>query len=133
MKRPFAFIPLLAAAAAACATIAPARPPTGQWGGEHVGLMLTLSGGTLDYDCAAGRIDGPLTIQPDGRFKATGSHTPGTGGPEQVGAVRPSYPAQYFGTLRGDRMTLSGRVANGMLLGPFELRRGAQPNLLRCL
>lgn len=131
MKRPIALIPILALTA--CTTLHSAGPLTGAWGGRHVGLTLTETGGTLDYDCAAGRIDGPLIVQADGRFKASGSHTPAMGGPERIGEVRPSYPTDYTGTVRGDRMLLTGRVANGTLLGPFELRRGAEPILLRCL
>ena len=124
---------LIFVSAAACVTVAPAGPLTGSWGGRHVGLVLTGNGGTLEYDCAAGRFDGPLIVQSDGRFKASGSHTPGIGGPERIGEVRPSHPTDYTGTVRGDRMTLRGRVANGVLLGPLELRRGAEPMLLRCL
>ena len=35
----------------------------GTWGGEHVEVTFdTLGAGTLQYDCAHGRIDAPLTI-----------------------------------------------------------------------
>lgn len=120
--------------AAGCATAPPAGVPlTGRWGGDHVGLELTSSGGTLDYDCAAGRIDGPVLPRPDGTFQALGTHTPGTGGPERVGVVPPSFAARYDGRVRGDRMTLQVRVENGVLVGPFTLRRGVEPVLMRCL
>jgi hypothetical protein len=123
-------VPLLAA----CATVAPAGPVTGSWGGRHVGMVLTTEGGTLDYDCAAGRINGPVMVGPDGRFAAPGIHTPGMGGPEQQGEVRPSYPAHYSGSVRGDRMILRVDVpARGIVIGPYELRRGADPILMRCL
>lgn len=119
---------------AGCATMAPAGPVTGSWGGQHVGLVLDATGGTLDYDCAAGRIDGPVATGPDGRFVARGTHTPGTGGPEREGEVRPSYPANYSGSVRGDRMVLRVYVpARGFVIGPYELRRGADPILMRCL
>jgi hypothetical protein len=68
-----------------------------------------------------------------GQFTAAGTHTPEHGGPVREGEVLPTVQARYSGVLRGDRMTLQGRVANGVLLGPFELRRGAQPMILRCL
>ena len=124
---------LAGAALAACASVPPASGPlTGEWGGTHVGLRLGEAGRTLDYDCAAGTI-GPLVVQADGRFAAEGRHTPGTGGPERVGEVRPTYQARYRGIVRGDRMTLLARVENGVLLGPFNLVRGAAPILLRCL
>ncbi len=120
--------------AAGCATAPPAGVPlTGRWGGEHVGLELTASGGTVDYDCAAGRIDGPVVPRPDGTFQATGTHTPGTGGPDRVGVVPASFTARYDGAIRGDRLTLQVRVENGVLVGPYTLRRDAEPMLLRCL
>ena len=119
---------------AACASIPPADVPlTGRWGGRHAGLELTPTGGTLDYDCAAGRIEGPVLPRRDGTFEAQGKHTPGIGGPERVGEVRPTYEALYGGTVRGDRMTLLVRVENGTLIGPLTLRRGVEPLLFRCL
>lgn len=132
MKRARALPMILALSA--CASVPPPRVPlTGQWGGEHVGLDLSPAGGMLDYDCAAGRIEGPIVPRADGRFEARGSHTPGIGGPERVGEVRPSYAAHYAGAVRGGRMSLQVRVANGALIGPLTLRRGAQPMLMRCL
>jgi len=126
---------LIACALAACATpSAMAIPITGQWGGQHVGLELGAAGGRLDYDCASGTIDGPAMQGADGRFSAAGTHSPGTGGPVQAGVVPPSYPARYAGTVRGDSMTLTVDVpAINASIGPYTLRRGAEPVLMRCL
>lgn len=119
---------------ASCAAVPPAGVPlTGRWGGDHVGLTLDANGGTLDYDCAAGAIAGPLVPLGDGSFAAIGTHSPGHGGPEQVGEVHPDFAARYVGTVRGDRMTLTIKVANDVLIGPYSLRRGAEPMLMRCL
>lgn len=128
-----AIAPLAILVVASCATPLPAGPLTGSWGARHVGLVLDPAGGTLDYDCAAGRIDGPILVGAGGSFTANGSHTPATGGPERVDQPRQSHPATYRGTVRGDRLTLQVRLANGQLLGPFELRRGVAPTLMRCL
>ena len=126
-------IPFLAAGAG-CTSIAPIGPLTGAWGGMHVGLQLSSEGGELEYDCAAGRISHPVIPGADGRFAATGTHTPGTGGPERVGEVRPSWPAHYSGSVRGDEMTLRVDVpGRAIVIGPHRLRRGARPILLRCL
>jgi hypothetical protein len=119
---------------AACASVPQAGVPvTGEWGGTHVGLKLGETSGVLDYDCAAGTIDGPLLPRDDGTFQAEGRHTPGTGGPERAGEVRPSFRTRYSGMIRGQRMTLQGRVENGALLGPFTLVKGAEPTIFRCL
>jgi hypothetical protein len=125
---------MAAAALAACATLPTAGIPlTGEWGGTHVGLRLGETSGVLDYDCAAGTIDGPLLPRRDGTFEVEGRHTPGTGGPEREGEVRPSFRARYSGVIRGQRMTLQARVENGVLLGPFTLVKGAEPIIFRCL
>ena len=117
----------------ACASVPPAGVPvTGQWGGPHIGLALDASGGRIEYDCAAGTI-GPVVPRQGGSFTATGTHITGFGGPERVGQTRPTQAAQFSGAVRGDRMTLHVQVADGVVLGPFELRRGAEPMLLRCL
>jgi hypothetical protein len=114
--------------------IATAGPLTGAWGGEHVGLELDAEGGRVRYDCAAGTIDGPVLPGASGRFQANGAHRPNLGGPERQGREPPLLPAIYTGTVRGDIMTLSVRVpSRAMEIGPFTLRRGAEPILLRCL
>ncbi|MEO7635076.1 MAG: hypothetical protein ABIS38_05460 [Sphingomicrobium sp.] len=126
---------LLACTLASCAT-PPIRnaPLAGQWGGEHVGLDLGAAGGRLEYDCAAGTIDAIARSDSSGRFTATGTHTPGTGGPVQIGVVPASFPAHYAGRVNGGIMTLTIDVpAIGARIGPYTLRRGAQPGLLRCL
>jgi hypothetical protein len=118
---------------AGCAAVPPAGVPvTGDWGGPHIGLHLDPAGGRIDYDCAAGTV-GPVVASASGSFAAVGTHTPGTGGPEIEGRVRPTYRTRFSGTVRGDRMTLRGSVENGVELGPFELQRGAEPGIFRCL
>ncbi|MBA3667971.1 MAG: hypothetical protein H0W65_09640 [Sphingomonas sp.] len=123
-------LPLLAACAAVPAAVVPV---TGTWGGKHLHLSLTSAGGTLEYDCAAGTMIGPLMMNRDGSFIAEGTHTPGRGGPAIEGQQLPSYRVHYSGSVGGNAMSLQGRVENGILLGPFTLRRGAEPIITRCL
>jgi hypothetical protein len=107
-------------------------PLTGDWGGPHVALHLTAGGGTLDYDCAHGTI-GPIIPRADGSFTAQGTHTREHGGPVREGEVLPTLTARYDGHVRGNRMTIGAVTSNEFALGPFELRRGVQPMLTRCL
>jgi hypothetical protein len=117
-----------AALVAGCAAIPPlGAPVTGEWGGEHVHLTMTATGGTLEYDCAVGTIDGPFLPDADGAFSAVGTHTAGKGGVDTEGAALPTYRVRYAGAVRGARMKLHGRVDNGVVLGPLSLRRGAEP------
>jgi hypothetical protein len=130
-----ACLPLLASAAC-LSSPASSGPLSGVWAGEHIALTTGRSGGSLEYDCAAGRIDGPIIPRQDGTFERTGTHTPGTGGPERIGEPKPSYPASYLGKVVGTTMTLvvQYEIAGGSpRLGPFVLVRGAEPRLLRCL
>lgn len=126
---------LLGGLLTSCAALPPPTGPViGRWGGEHVKLTLDAYGGTVEYDCAAGRIDEAIVTGADGAFAASGSHTPRTGGPERVGEARSSYPARYTGTVRGDTMRLQVTLPDRDLeMPPFVLRRGAEPQLTRCL
>ena len=120
---------------AGCATTPPPIPVvTGSWGAAHVGLTLDAAGGKLGYDCADGTIDHPLILNGEGAFHERGTLTPATGGPAREGVEPSPYPAVYEGNVQGDQMTLRVIVpTRGMVLGPYELRRGAEPVLTRCL
>lgn len=118
----------------ACAAVPPPGiPVTGTWGGPHIGLSLDPAGGAIEYDCASGRLTEPLVPRPNGGFDVGGTHTPGSGGPDIEGVVLPTYRVRFTGFVRGDRMTMTGQVENGAVLGPFSLRRGTEPGIFRCL
>jgi len=125
----------LTALLAGCKSTEPeVQSVTGNWGGTHVGLVLDAAGGRLDYNCAAGTIDGPVILDSQGEFHEKGTHTPGTGGPVQQDQVPPTFPALYHGSVKGERMTLRVIVpSNGTVIGPLELMLGATPVLMRCL
>lgn len=123
----------LAALLTGCASVAAGPVPVaGDWGGPHAALHLAPGGGTIDYDCAHGTI-GPLVLGGGGRFTAQGTHSPEHGGPVRQDDVLPSLRVLYSGVISGDRITLEGNVETGILLGPFELRRGGEPIIYRCL
>lgn len=123
-------LPILLAGCAG--VVADTAPLSGEWGGAHVALHLAPNGGTLDYDCAGGTI-GPIIPGSGGRFTATGTHTPGHGGPDRLGDVPIAFPADYAGTVSGDRMTLTVTIEPDTALGPYTLRRDETATLLRCL
>ena len=107
----------------ACVSVPPGGMPlTGEWGGTHVGLRLSEAGGVLDYDCAAGTIDGPLVPRADGTFEARGRHTPGTGGPERAGESG-GFPDPLS---RGGARTRwpAGQNGDGVMLGRSLWRAG---------
>jgi hypothetical protein len=133
------YAPVIATMLTACAPAAttdgaPGTVVTGRWGGDHVALELTATGGTVEYDCAHGGLSQPVRLQPQGEFEAAGVHVREHGGPIREGEHPDSLSARYVGRLAGDRMTL--RVYAGSrpdTLGPFELRRAGAPRLFKCL
>lgn len=104
----------------------------GEWNGPHVSLVLTDSGGTIEYDCGSGKLRAPAQLDASGGFVVPGVHIREHGGPVRVGEVPDSLPARYVGRLRGGQMTLRVFVSSDTL-GSFTLRRGATQQLVKCL
>ena len=127
-------IPLIFLPLAACSSLA-MEPPnlSGQWGGPRIGLTLSGAIGQVEYDCASGTIDEVVLPAKDGSFTARGTHRAGQGGPVRVGQVFTSQRVTYAGKAVKDDMTLAVTLEDGTLLGPFELKRGAPPQIVRCL
>jgi len=108
--------------------------PLGAWGGDHVGLLLTGTGGTLEYDCAHGTIDQPFVIDSAGRFQLAGTHTREHGGPIRRDEKPDKHPARYTGSVNGDRMTLTVTLTDtNEALGTFTLTRGRMARVFKCV
>ena len=121
-------------AAGGCANNPTPTVAPGSWGGSHVTMEVTSGGARLEYDCAEGVIEEPLRPDADGRFTATGTHTPGHGGPIREGEILPAFRARYDGRVEDERMSLRVTLTEtGVVLGSFELRRGSSGLLVRCL
>ena len=94
----------LCAALAACNNDFTPVDVLGPWSGLHAAMVLTATGGTMEYDCATGTISSDWTVTPDGLFAATGRHLQGHGGPLPIGGGdTTTRPARYQGTIRGDK------------------------------
>jgi hypothetical protein len=102
------------------------------WGGTHIGLVITVSGGTVEYDCAEGEILEPIRLT-NGKFSVLGLHYMGMGGPIGVDRTHPR-PARYDGTVRGDQMTMTVTLTDTKeQVGTFNLVRGENPHVVKCL
>jgi len=102
------------------------------WGGTHIGLVITVTGGTVEYDCAEGEILEPIRIT-NGKFNVLGLHYMGMGGPIGVDKVNPR-PARYEGTVKGDEMTMTVTLTDTKeQVGTFNLVRGENPHVVKCL
>ncbi len=108
---------------------------TGSWGGEHIRLVVTETGATVEYDCAAGRITEPILPDNDGTFQASGIHVFERGGPLRLGEPpAKAYPALYRGWTDGSEMRLTVTLLDtGREVGTFSLGLGRQPLLEKCL
>ena len=106
----------------------------GTWGGPHIGLVVSATGAEIEYDCAHGRIAGALRPDEDGDFVATGVHVNEHGGPVREGELADQHPARYVGRVRGSQMTLRVELTDtARVVGTFELERGANPHVFKCL
>lgn len=130
-------VPLLAAffsIAAQCPSNLAGTVITGGWGGNHIGLTAMADRSQIEYDCAAGSIQGPIVLDAAGRFSATGTHTIGHGGPVRVDEVPDVHPARYDGRVQGNTMELRVVLTDrNQEIGTFRLERNAQPMVMRCL
>jgi hypothetical protein len=61
-------------------------------------MTVNVAGATLEYDCASGTVDEPLSPDAHGRFEARGTFVPGKGGPVVEGEEPVRYPALHRGT-----------------------------------
>lgn len=117
---PLLALALLAGLGCADAT-APVLPD--QWGGPEATVMLSHTGGSVQYLCGTSTIDAGWGIAPGGRWHATGQYYAG-GGPVPVEG-RPPHPATYDGVFRGDVLVFSVAVPDlGSTLGPYTVTRG---------
>lgn len=121
-----------------CSACAQALDPAdliGTWGGEHVEVVFDADGGAaIQYDCAHGTIEPPLTVMPGGQFSATGEHVREQGGPVREGDIPDRHPARYAGEVRGDRLSFTVTLTEtGEGLGAFSAQRGNAARLFRCL
>ena len=125
---------LVMAALAGCLEASVPEVVTGDWGGEHLGMLASTSGATLEYDCAAGKIAEPIRPDAAGRFRVTGEHYPGHGGPMRVDEEQVKRPARYDGVVRGDVMDLTVTLTDSnTVVGRFTLVYGRSPFVFKCL
>ena len=128
---------LLAAALVALAAFrSPTSPDTvelGAWGGEHIALEVTNAGAHVEFDCAHGTIDSPLTLDGKGQFAVKGSFTRERGGPVRLDKPSEGQPARYSGSLSGATLTLTVVLTeSNQSIGEFTLTRDSKGRLRKC-
>ena len=107
------------------------RIPTGAWGGDHISIEVKEKLASIEYDCAHGVIEGPLVVDANGRFNLRGKHTPERGGPVRADEQEQSQPANYVGSISGNKMTLTLKL-EGADDETFTLEKGKPGELFKC-
>ena len=107
------------------------RVATGVWGGQHISIQVGSRSATIEYDCANGVIDGPLTIDASGNFNWRGKHRMERGGPVRQDEKPNEHAATYTGTIKGNTMTLTLKL-EGNDDETFTLEKGKEGELFKC-
>ncbi len=107
---------------------------TGSWGGPHIRIEVGQRSATIDYDCANGTIEGPLTFDSKGRFTWRGTHSRERGGPIRIDEKSNTRPAIYAGSVKGDTMTLTVKLADtNEVVETYTLKRGSYGRVFKCM
>ena len=106
----------------------------GDWGGMHVRMKVSRDGAQLDFDCAHATIARPLRLDRGGRFDVPGLYAREHGGPVRADENQSGLPARFRGQLAGRTLTLSVMLDGSTeSIGPFTLRFGQAPRVVKCL
>jgi hypothetical protein len=108
------------------------RIPRGEWGGTHISINVGDRSATVEYDCAHGEILGPLSIDGEGKFQLRGTFTPERGGPVRAGETARTRDATYAGTIAGNTMTLTLKIADSDETETFTLEKDKPGKLVKC-
>lgn len=135
MKRIAALILTLSFGLLTVASTQAKRPRTisdGTWGGQHIQIVVANGSATIEYDCANGKISGPLKLNSRGRFDLRGTHMAEHGGPVREESEQ-GQPAHYTGWIDGKKMKLTVTLTNSKTeIGTFELTRGSEGRIFKC-
>lgn len=106
---------------------------SGIWGGKHVGMVISDSSATLDYDCAHGSIVEPIMADENGMFNVRGVYVIEHGGPIRLGEILDKHPAEYYGNIKDKEMTLIVKLTDtDVVVDTFYLTFEADPIIYKC-
>ena len=110
------------------------RITIGPWGGTGVHLEVDEKSAKVEFDCAHGTIQGPLTLDSKGEFKLEGTFTAERGGPIRNDQEPSGSAAIYTGSINGETMKLEITIeGQDHSLNTYVLTRGKSGRLRKCL
>lgn len=120
-------------AKAAVKTIVP-----GMWGGPHIAMRITAGGAEVEFDCAHGTIEQPITLDSNDRFDVPGTFVT-EGGPVSVpvdpgesSSTQKVITARYQGRVEGKKLILTVVMDSGKTSSLFSLTHASPPGLTKC-
>lgn len=109
------------------------RVEIGNWGGQNVRLQVTENGAQLQFNCAHGSIEQPLTLDSEGNFSAKGTIVAEAMGPLHEDNLPKPQPVTYSGTVRDRSMTLTVALTeSNEKPGTYSLEQGKTGRIFRC-
>ena len=105
----------------------------GVWGAQHMRVEVSAAGARLEWDCAHGSVEKPLTADQQGLFAVEGIYVRERPGPIRVGVEQPTLRASYAGLVSGSSMTLTVTLIESKeTVGTFLLSLGDEGRLRKC-
>lgn len=106
---------------------------TGVWGGQHIRAEVTESGATIEFDCAHGAIDQPITLDDKGGFDIRGKFATEHAGPVRRDEEDNNRSVRYVGRVKGAELTLTISDFNTKeMIGDFTLTHQSEGRLVKC-
>jgi len=113
---------------------APQMVQEGAWGGDNIGMDVTSTGATVEFDCAHGTLDSKLLLSDSGHFNAEGLYFQEQGGPAPEPGKTMGVPASYEGAVVEEQMTLTvTNLDTQQKIGTYSLTFGGAPRVMKCL
>jgi hypothetical protein len=105
----------------------------GSWGGEHIRLVSSSEGATIELDCAHATIEAEIYLNQDNCFDMQGLYFEEHAGPPRPGEQIRSYPARVRGCVRQSTMNLTITPDDTSKAGAFTLNYDQAASIVKCL
>lgn len=103
--------------------------PSGTWGGDDGGLIISADGAHAHIGCTLGNVTGAISLDAEGRFDVAGTWNVDAF-PVDRGIL---HPARLSGWTDGRTLSLAVRLSDtGQSLGPVILTFGREPRMQNC-
>lgn len=105
----------------------------GVWGGQHIRFEVTDKGAVIEFDCANGTIDVPITLDDKGGFDVKGKFAAEHAGPTRRDEEDNGRAVRYVGRVSDKELTLAiSDLSTKENLGSFTLTHGNEGRLMKC-